>query len=138
MNVNPIREELSVAISEWTKHSEAGIKKLVVIALIILSENFVLDNSIPFLENMEDSVAEALEALNDNGEISSTGEVLQAPKKKRYKNMDDQGIDYLSKECEPYFPKGEVRKIMKRRWYSPAENGVFKFNEGEKFDTKKQ
>lgn len=35
---NPVRRELSEAITEWTKHSEAGIKQLDIIALMILSD----------------------------------------------------------------------------------------------------
>jgi hypothetical protein len=99
----------------------------------------VFENSIPFLENTEDSDAEEVsEALDSNGERVQSGEVSEAPKRKRHKNMDDEGIEYSSKDCEPYFPKGEVREIMRLRWYEPAENGVFEFNEGEKFDNKKQ
>lgn len=52
--------------------------------------------------------------------------------------MDEMGIDYLCKDCEPYFPAGEIREIMKKKWFEYIEQGIYSFNEGEKLDSKGQ
>ncbi len=101
-------------------------------ALAIEGDNFVYENFVkrPAPIESDEDVGNTLPDDPTIGEISVTS------KRKKARNYDEMGIDFLSNECEPYFPKGEIRAIMKTKWFEEPLKGVYQFVDGETLDSK--
>ena len=76
-------------------------------ALAIEGDNFVYENNVKRPAPIE-SDDEVVNTLPDNEVI---GEISVTPKRKKARNYDEMGIDFLSNECEPYFNYGSAQCI---------------------------